>query len=332
PGASMTCTGEYTVTQADIDAGEVSNTATGTGDDPQGGAYVGGPSNTVVTEFIADPGIKVTKSTEGTVPGQAGGVLHYVFVVENTGNVTLSSVSVAEGEFTGTGTAPTVTCPDGALAPGETVTCTAEYTVTEADIVSGAITNSATATGTTVRGDDPTSDPNDPDSTTETSLVPTPGLAVTVTADKDTVTTPGEKVVFTFTVTNTGNVSIFDPSVDVGGFSGLGDALVVVCEDEPNPLLPGDTLLCRAEYIVVEGDLTGAPLTLTAIASGLDPNGETITSPPSEALAVPASVFIGLAVTGGQIPLALFTIAVLTMFTGLGLLVVRRRRTAQHPR
>ncbi|MFT4260537.1 MAG: hypothetical protein QM568_13065, partial [Microbacterium sp.] len=89
---TVTCTAEYTVTQADIDAGEVSNTATATGTDANGDAYESDPSNTVVTEFTADPGLQVTKSTEGDVPTAAGGVIQYVFVVENTGNVTLSSV------------------------------------------------------------------------------------------------------------------------------------------------------------------------------------------------------------------------------------------------
>ncbi|MFI9631044.1 hypothetical protein ACIHCL_36975, partial [Streptomyces sp. NPDC052042] len=81
----------------------------------------------------------------------------------NTGNVTLKDVKVDEGEFTGHGKLNPVNCPKEAesLAPGATVTCTAAYTVTQADVDAGTITNSAMATGTPPSGKPPISPPSE---------------------------------------------------------------------------------------------------------------------------------------------------------------------------
>jgi hypothetical protein len=91
-----------------------------------------------------------------------GQTITYSFVVTNTGNVTLTNVTVNEGTFTGSGTMSAPTCPDGAasLAPGAQVTCTATYVVTQADVDAGSISNTATTTGTPPSGPPPVSPPS----------------------------------------------------------------------------------------------------------------------------------------------------------------------------
>jgi hypothetical protein len=79
-----------------------------------------------------------------------GDLVTYQFVTTNTGNVTLTAVNVAEAAFSGTGAMSAMTCSPVApatLAPGQVMTCTATYVVTQSDAATGQITNTAIATG-----------------------------------------------------------------------------------------------------------------------------------------------------------------------------------------
>ena len=66
-------------------------------------------------------------------------MISYSYEVKNTGNVTLAGpVTVSDDKAT-------VTCPSGGLAPGATKTCTASYTITQADLDAGSVKNTAQA-------------------------------------------------------------------------------------------------------------------------------------------------------------------------------------------
>ena len=72
-------------------------------------------------------------------PGQ---VISYGYVVTNTGNVTLPGpFSVSDDKATDESCPATAT-----LAPGASITCTATYTITQADIDAGSVVNVASAT------------------------------------------------------------------------------------------------------------------------------------------------------------------------------------------
>ena len=75
-----------------------------------------------------------------------GDVISYSYLVTNTGNVTSGGTGHGERRQ-GDGDLPGVTRwePDGYLAPGERITCTASYTITQADLDAGSVTNTATA-------------------------------------------------------------------------------------------------------------------------------------------------------------------------------------------
>lgn len=101
------------------------------------------------------PGLTMVKSADPASGGVVGSVVTYSFRITNTGNASLVDVRPVEGEFSGTGTLSAISCPAGAaeLAPGAEVTCTATYTLTDADVAAGRVTNTATATGTPPGGD-----------------------------------------------------------------------------------------------------------------------------------------------------------------------------------
>ncbi|HVW33366.1 MAG TPA: hypothetical protein VHL53_12565, partial [Acidimicrobiia bacterium] len=127
PAAVMNCVAGYTVTQADIDAGSVVNTATATGTPPSGPALISLPSTATVTAPAAGA-IRIVKSASPPEAAAftAGTPITYSYVVTNTGNVTLDNVAVHETAFTGNGPVPAPACPArGPLAPGDQLACSA---------------------------------------------------------------------------------------------------------------------------------------------------------------------------------------------------------------
>ncbi|MGW3184514.1 DUF7507 domain-containing protein [Kitasatospora sp. NPDC001119] len=278
PGASVTCTASYTVTQADLNAGSITNTATATGTPPSGPPVTSPPSNATVTA-TANPALTIVKSVDATDLTAAGQVLHYMYLVTNTGNVTLTNVTVNETAFSGSGTPPVVSCPPAAasLAPGASVTCTASYTVTQADIDRGKITNTATATGTPPSGPPVTSPP----SSTSVPNTPEPALTIVKSASPTTVSAVGQVVDYSFLVTNTGNVTLTNVTVNETAFSGSGTPPVVTCPPAAASLAPGTSVTCTASYTVTQSDLQSGKITDTATATGTPPSGPPVTSPPS---------------------------------------------------
>jgi hypothetical protein len=96
-----------------------------------------------------DPALTLVKTAAPTV-AHAGDRVTYSFRMTNTGDVTLHDLSPSERAFTGSGRLPVIDCPaTAALAPLQTLTCTADYTVTSQDVKAGTIRNTATASGLT---------------------------------------------------------------------------------------------------------------------------------------------------------------------------------------
>ena len=112
PGASTSGTGVHTITQAEVDAGTVDNSATATGTAPGGGTATSAP-DTTSTPIAANAALTIDK-TAGTPSGAtAGSTIAYSFLVTNTGNVTLTAITVADANLD-----PAAICPDTMLALG----------------------------------------------------------------------------------------------------------------------------------------------------------------------------------------------------------------------
>jgi uncharacterized repeat protein (TIGR01451 family) len=148
PGASMTCTGSYTVTQGDLDAGSVDNTATVTGKGPNDEPVDDTDDATVPA--AQGPAISLAKSAEEETYTFVGDLLNYTLVAKNTGNVVLHDVSISDPKL---GTLVCTPNQPATLAPGESMTCTGSYAVTQGDLDAGQVDNTATVTGKDPNGE-----------------------------------------------------------------------------------------------------------------------------------------------------------------------------------
>lgn len=286
PGATVTCTGSYVTTLADVTAGTITNTAIATATAP-GGVPVDSPPSSATVTIEPIRSLSLQKSAS---PGQIDAltdVVLYSFLVTNTGTVTLSDVGIAETDFTGSGPTPVVACPAGAvsLAPDDSVTCTATYNPAQADLDAGSFLNTATASGTApAAGGIVTSDP----STTPVTVNAIPNLTVVKTSPVSSVSSIGDLIEYTFTVTNTGNVTLDDIRIREGVFTGVGARSAPVCPT--TPLAPGDDMVCTATVAVGQRDLDSGSVSNTAAAEGTPPaGGDPALSPPSTVV-IPAVI------------------------------------------
>jgi uncharacterized repeat protein (TIGR01451 family)/LPXTG-motif cell wall-anchored protein len=308
PGISTICTATYQATQADIDAGSISNTATAAATTPTGAAVMAGPSTASVTVAQA-PAITVTKSASPSDDLSADSVVTYSFVVTNTGNVTLTDVTVDETDFTGSGTPSDVSCPGTTLDPNTQMTCTATYTITQTDVDNGGFSNSATATGTPPVGDPVTSDA----STFTIPQAEAPALTLVKSASTDAVSEVDETITYSFAVTNTGNVTLSNVAVTETAFTGSGSLSGISCPATTLP--PGAFTTCTATYDVTQDDLDAGSITNTATASGTSQGG-TATSEPSTA-SVTATAAPGLTVVKSASPTTVATVGQMIAYSFL---------------
>jgi uncharacterized repeat protein (TIGR01451 family) len=294
PGGTTTCTGTYTVTQADKDAGaDITDTAVARG--TATGAGFTGPvtSNfadaivTIDTAATLDLAKSVTPSTV-TAPGQT---VTYSFLATNTGSQALHGVSITDASFSGTGTLSPIVCPITTLAPGESTTCTATYTVTQADADAGAVDNTATANGLNPAGDSVASPP----SSAVLSVAASGALTLTKTVDPTVVSAAGQVVSYRLVVTNNGGFTITGVAAKDTSFSGTGTPPTFTCPS--TPLASGASTTCTGRYTVTAADLGAADITDTALATGTGPGGQTVTSNPATATVTSAGR-LGLTKTG----------------------------------
>ena len=140
---AITCSGTYAITQLDLNAGSFKNTAT---------ASAGGKSSAAIATTVAlnqARALALTKSADPTVFNNAGENIIYSYEIKNSGNVTLGP---AQFKVTDDKIDVDINCGGDAttLEPQGTVSCSATYITTDADVTARLVTNNASATdGTT---------------------------------------------------------------------------------------------------------------------------------------------------------------------------------------
>lgn len=153
PGASVTCTSVYTAVAADITGEDLTNTATASGETPMGNP-VASEESAAALKSVPEPKLELVKSADIEQVSHTGQTVTYSFEVTNTGNVPVEDIVIAEGEFSGKGELSEPECPaNDDLNPGESLTCTAEYVAVAGDLTGQALTNTASAEGSTLYGD-----------------------------------------------------------------------------------------------------------------------------------------------------------------------------------
>ncbi|SIT74266.1 DUF11 domain-containing protein [Microbacterium sp. RU33B] len=216
----------------------------------------------------AAPGLTITGSATPAGPAAltAGTPIQYSFVLTNTGNVALTSPIVVDDTWSGGGSAPVITCPAGPIAPAGTLTCTASYALTQADVDRGEVALTASALAESVGGDVEAGP-----ATAATTVVRTAALTLAHTATPATITTAGQTVSYSFLVTNTGNVTLTGLAVTEDAFTGSGTPPTISCP--VTELAPTASTTCTSSYTVTEADISRTELSSTATARATAPAG-----------------------------------------------------------
>ena len=252
PGATVSTTARYTVTEADILAGGFTNTVTVSF---EGGKDFEGNDDVVVD----DPETHLTVNKVTTSQPFEGNAytldetITYEVIVTNDGNLTVEGVTVID-ELAGATLAEGESAEVGILAPGESATLHYSYTVTEADVLAGKVMNVATATGTSTNPDDPEV-PVDPGTTEDPVETPRPSLFASKTASDPAdgkAFQLGEKIAYTVEVINNGNVTITGIVVSD---KLEGATLDEGQTDEAITLAPGDSATLHYSYTITADDL-----------------------------------------------------------------------------
>ncbi|MEV7212301.1 hypothetical protein AB0O31_04325 [Kitasatospora cineracea] len=199
-------------------------------------------------------------------PVTAGTVVPYQFVVTNSGETEIRDLAVTDPRVGPVG------CPATVLAVGATVTCTASYTVTDADVRAGHITNRAVAHGSS--GGEPV---ESPEAEQVLPLNDDYGLLLEKHVDDTRVYRPGQQATYTYTVTNTTDREVTDLAVADDRLTGVRCAATVLTPRNT----PGAVTTCTAAYTVTAADAEAGTVHNTATATGRTTE-RTVTSPPDE--------------------------------------------------
>jgi LPXTG-site transpeptidase (sortase) family protein len=186
-------------------SGTLSNTATA---DPDAVLVESDEDNNVDTNSLLiasnTPAINVLKKTTTTSIYAAGQVIPYEFVVTNTGSVTLTDITIEDVKCDNE-ESPTYASGDNGdsqLQIGETWIYTCDHVVTSQEFSSG------TNLSNTVTVDSTESEP-----ATDSLDIPLAIVHVKKTADTSVITSSGQSVKYTFTLTNKGTMPLTNITV-----------------------------------------------------------------------------------------------------------------------
>jgi len=247
--------GNLTVTQTDIDRGEILNSATAKADG------IERLERYVTTAIIQIPAGKLQKSllfnedNDGNGEVSLGDRLHYEVNLTNTGNITLHNVIIED----------TILIPTmqrcSMLAPTAVCTLRGIHTVTQEEVDHAELNNTASGSS------DETGILQS--NTVSLSIPQHPALIFSKEANLSSISAPGS-IGYTLTATNTGNLSLTE--VNVNDILPDGSSIVPLYldgdSDSDGILDIGERWVYRVSYAVTQSDIdTGSTVTNMASIS-----------------------------------------------------------------
>ncbi|WP_299881441.1 hypothetical protein [uncultured Cocleimonas sp.] len=265
---NTSCVLTHTLTQADVDAASVVNTATSSAYAPDGTTVIAEDNsandNSVVTAITQAPNLSILKSTatlttdaDSSTDISLGDTITYTVTATNDGNMTLNNVIVSDPElnptsFTCLTVAPNAVCVLSGTHVVELDESNAGKVVNTAGVVSDEITTSVQS------------------NTVTTPVVQTLEFTMAKTSDTADIGVPGT-ITYTFTFTNTGNVdltdlTVADTNIDAGTLSNC----------PISNLAPDAIATCTATRTISREQISaGDDIINTAIPSAKGPDGIT---------------------------------------------------------
>ena len=325
-GEISTYTATYTISQNVANTGSVNNSVSATASTPgnsndvtdvsdDGDDSDGNTANDVTVVLTSsDSSIEVTKTavvndTNGNSKTDQGDVIVYNITVRNTGNITLSSITVSDTLTDGNGGSLSLdsgpsfvsnsgSSAQGTLISGEIATYTATYTISAAAENTPSINNTAQATASTPGNTNDVSDVsdngNDGDGNTSNdptvvNITASPQMEVTkegtVTDNGDGVLGVGDTVNYTIKIENQGNVNITEPSLVDTFTDALSNTLALSSGptfdfgdlgSSEGTIKPNETAHYGATFVITQGVVDAGGLinsvTVTASSTG-NPGG-----------------------------------------------------------
>ena len=273
PGESATVKYEYTVTEADVLAGSVKNSATASGNGAGDTTPTVDPGSTEDETVDPNGSLKVEKTTTSRpadgVAYKLDEVVEYKIVVTNNGNLTLTNIKVNDSNADNFAE-QTI----DSLEPGATREFSATHTVTEADVKAGKVVNTATAKGTSPDTDKPEvdTDGKKEDATDAAKAA----LTVTKTAEQNGTGEGGafklgEEISYTITVANTGNQTVKNITVSDPKADDFEDQAI-------DSLKPGKSKTYTVKHKVTQEDILAGTVANVATAKGEDSDGNEVTA------------------------------------------------------
>lgn len=256
PGGRGVCHGQLIATADDAANGYVSIVSVLEGNVE--GEFVDGNTRTTYSDIQLPAKFRVYGDAPPLKDVKVNDTIQFVYRIENQGGEPLTDFVLAQRGGGTIGEIEPLVCDDNLdpLVPGNVAYCTADYTITEEDVVYGNVLSSlsVTAVGTltdtaldTVSGQNRIGISNEPELRISTpTALNTEGLL------------PGGEMQFQFKVRNTGAIVVTDTSLESTNFSGENALTNVSCE--ATTLSANEATTCTADYSVTQNDLDGSLL------------------------------------------------------------------------